>query len=105
MVTGPRDLSDRAPGLGPLSPAGPPQPVDEARGEVMALLSDEAKALVLGELLDMRQAARRAGGELLVKWMDGAIRRVARGLYRYEMRRSEPLSRLDFDVTTGKVPL
>lgn len=104
MATPPRDLSD-TPGLAPLSPAGPPQPVEEARGDVMSLLSDEAKALVLGELLDMRGAAQKAGGDMLVKWCDGAIRRVARGLYRYELRRSDALAQIDFDVTTGRAPL
>lgn len=90
-------------GLAPLSVAGPGQPIETARGDVMALLSDEAKALVLGELLDMRAAASKAGGELLVKWTDSAIRRVARGLYRYELRRVDPAApEVDFDVTTGR---
>lgn len=89
------------PGLAPLTPAGPAQPIDNARADVLDLLSDEAKALVLGELLDMRSAAMKSqGGEFLVKWTDGAIRRVARGLYRYEMRRKDPTAPLvDFDPT------
>ncbi len=88
-------------GLAPLTPAGPGQPIDTARPDIMGLLSDEAKALVLGELLDMRAAAMKSqGGELLVKWTDGAIRRVARGLYRYEMRRKDPAApTVDFDPT------
>ncbi len=88
-------------GLAPLTPAGPGQPIDTARPDIMGLLSDEAKALVLGELLDMRAAAMKSqGGELLVKWTDGAIRRVARGLYRYEMRRRDPAAPVvDFDPT------
>ena len=88
-------------GLAPLTPAGPGQPIDSARPDIMGLLSDEAKALVLGELLDMRAAAMKSqGGELLVKWTDGAIRRVARGLYRYEMRRRDPAAPVvDFDPT------
>lgn len=71
----------------------------------MSLLSDEAKALVLGELLDMRQAAQKAGGDVLVKWTDSAIRRVARGLYRYELRRADALAQIDFDCTTGRAAL
>lgn len=88
-------------GLAPLSPAGPGQPIDGARGDAMALLSDEAKALVLGELLDMRAAAMKSqAGDLLVKWTDSAIRRVARGLYRYELRRVDPAARaVDVDTT------
>ncbi len=89
-------------GLAPLSPAGPGQPIDTARPDIMGLLSDEAKALVLGELLDMRGVAQKTQGNdsFLVKWTDGAIRRVARGLYRYEMRRRDPAAPVvDFDPT------
>lgn len=93
-------------GLAPLSPAGPPQPIETARGDVMGMLSDEAKALVLGELLDMRAAAQKAGGDLLVKWTDSAIRRVARGLFKYELRRVDAVAPMvDFDVTTGRMVL
>lgn len=94
-------------GLPPLSPAGPPQPVEEARGDVMALLSDEAKALVLGELADMRTNATKGsdGKRPVLIDADMAIRRVARGLYRYELRRADALAQIDFDVTTGGAPL
>lgn len=92
------------PGLAPLSVAGPGQPIEAARGDVLALLSDDAKALVLGELLDMRATAVKAqGGDMLVRWTDSAIRRVARGLYRYELRRVDPAAHeVDFDCSTGR---
>ena len=88
------------PGLAPLSVAGPGQPIEAALGDVLALLSDDAKALVLGELMDMRVAAQKAEAAEKVRTLDSAIRRVARGLYRYELRRVDPKAPvLDFDVT------
>lgn len=92
----------RGAGLPPLSPAGPGQPIDTERPDLMALLSDEAKALVLAEVVDMRTAAARGNGgkkPVLID-ADSAIRRVARGLYRYELRRIDPTApAVDFDPT------
>lgn len=96
-------------GLPPLSPAGPGQPIDEARHDVLSLLSAEAKALVLGELMDLRGAvvkadALPAGGaqSSRLRLLDAAIRRVVRGLYRYETRRiDQAAGGVDFDPTTG----
>lgn len=93
-------------GLAPPSPAGPPQPIEHARGDVLALLSDRAKALVLGELLDMRLAFAKGQDERGVKIIDSAIRRVARGLYRLQMadeaeRQGARPPEVDFDPTTG----
>lgn len=92
-------------GLPPLSPAGPGQPIEHMRGNVLDLLSDDAKALVLGELADMRTRAVRDNGDKRPVLIDAdmAIRRVARGLYRYELRRVDPSApEIDFDVTTGR---
>lgn len=94
-------------GLPPLSPAGPGQPIDEARNDVLTLLSAEAKALVLGELMDLRSAvvkadAVAAGGvaSSRLRLLDAAIRRVVRGLYRYESRRGDQAAcAVDFDPT------
>jgi len=106
-ATAPRDLSDKALGLAPLKPPGLGTNVGPLRVDVLALLSDEAKALVLGELLDMRANAAKGtdGKRPVLIDADMAIRRVARGLYRYELRRADSLAQLDFDVTTGRVPL
>lgn len=93
------------PGLAPLSVAGPGQPIDAARGDVLALLSDEAKALVLGEMMDLRAAVVRVDGteSARLRLLDSAIRRVTRGLWRYEMRRVDPAAQeIDFDVSTGR---
>jgi hypothetical protein len=101
VTTGPRDLSGD-PGLAPLSRSGPAQPIDP-----LEHLSSEAKALVLGELLDMRTSAAKGNGgrrPVLVD-ADMAIRRVARGLYRYELRRADAIAHVDFDPTTGRAPL
>lgn len=92
-------------GLPPLSPAGPGQPIEHMRGNVLDLLSDEAKALVLGEMMDLRAAVVRVDGteSARLRLLDSAIRRVTRGLWRYEMRRVDPAApEIDFDVTTGR---
>lgn len=69
------------------------------------MLSEEAKALVLGEVLDMRTSAAKSGNHPVLIDADMAIRRVARGLYRYELRRADALARVDFDPTTGRAIL
>lgn len=94
-------------GCAPLTQAGPPQPTDEARGDVMSFLSDEAKALVLGEIADMRANAAKSndGKRPVLIDADMVIRRVARGLYKYELRRADALAQIDFDVTTGRAQL
>jgi hypothetical protein len=85
-----------------MTAAGPPQPVDEARVDVLALLSDDAKALVVGELMDLRTALQKADNDQGLRLIDAAIRRVVRGLYRYELRRVDPAPKVvDFDPTTG----
>lgn len=101
----PRDLADAASGLAPLSPPGPGAGVDHLRVDALSLLSDEAKALVVGELMDMRMAVQKADNQPGLRLMDAAIRRVVRGLYRYELRRADAAARVNFDVTTGEVTL
>ena len=101
----PRDLA--AAGLAPLAPPGPPQSVEHLRTDVLALLSDEAKAMVIGPAQDVIAAAQKAGeSEHTLMRMRGLLRRVMRDMYRYEARRSgDAPGRIDFDPTTGEAPL
>lgn len=105
----PRDLTGAASGLAPQAPPGPPQSVEHVRADVLALLSDEAKALVIGPAQDLISAAQQAGeSDHTLMRMRGLLRRVMRDLYRYEVRRSGASrasgatdARIDFDPTTG----
>jgi len=88
-------------GLAPLSPAGPGQPIDGTRQDVVEALPVEVKALVVGPALDLIRAAERGGtSDATLHLMRGLLRRVIRGLYEVEVRRqpaSAPL--VDFDPT------
>ena len=89
-------------GLAPLSASGPGQPIDHARGDALSLLSDEAKALVVGEVLDMRQALDKGGDKHGVRVLDSVLRRIVRGLYRYELRRADSLRPDGVDIDTTR---
>lgn len=104
MPKPPRDLSD-APGLGPLSPPGPPQPVDELRvdwlrSDMLAALPDDVRALVVGPAMDMITQGRAKGAsDHVLLCLRGMLRRVVRGLYDVEVRRSGGASLVDVDPT------
>lgn len=86
-------------GLAPLSPAVKPVGVDHVQVDALTLISDEAKALVLGPMLDMRRALEKGqASELTLKAVNSLIRRVTRGLYEYELRRI-PEGPVDIDTT------
>jgi hypothetical protein len=97
MVTAP---TSRDPGVShPLSPYGPPQPIEHARGDALSLLSDEAKALVIGRMLDRIQGYKAAGGnEITARCMRTLVAVAINGLYEYETRLAQSV--VDFDPTT-----
>ena len=106
MAAPPRDLSDMepgplVPGLGPLSPPGPPQPVEFLRSDVLAALPDDVKALVIGPCMDMiTQGAAKGEGEYVLMRLRGMLRRVVRGEYEVMVRRSSgSVPPVDFDPT------
>ncbi|HCZ47993.1 MAG TPA: hypothetical protein DCZ11_03190 [Gammaproteobacteria bacterium] len=74
--------------------------IEHVRVDVLSLLSDEAKALILGPMLDMRRAVEKGGSQQSLRVVDSLIRRVGRGLYEYELRKVDALRVLDIDVTT-----
>lgn len=93
-----RDLSEAA-GLAPLSPPGPPQPVDYLRADVLSALPDDVKALIIGPCMDMiTQGAAKGEGEYALMRLRGMLRRVVRGCYEVEVRRSAAPP-VDFDPT------
>ncbi len=100
MTTTPRNLSE-SPGLPPLSPPGPPQPVDFLRADVLEALPDDMKALIIGPCMDqITQGAAKGASDHVLMCLRGMLRRVVRGCYEVEVRRG--LGRLpvvDFDPT------
>lgn len=89
-------------GLAPLTPAGPGQPIDEARGDLIAHLPEDVKALAVGAGLDYISAAEKLGeSKHTVMRLRGMLRRVIRGLYEVEARRGKApaLPAVDVDIT------
>jgi hypothetical protein len=89
-------------GLAPISAAAYGSSVEHLRTDVLSLLSDEAKALVIGPMLDLRRAAAKGdAAPLTMRILDSAIKRAVRGLYDYEVRRAglAPPPRVDIDTT------
>ena len=89
-------------GLAPLTPAGPGQGIDEARGDLLQHLPDDVKALAIGPAFDAIQLAERGGNSAhTLHLMRGLLRRVIRGLYEVEVRRGAlAVPPVDFDPTT-----
>lgn len=75
--------------------------MDWLRGDILAALPDDVKALVVGPCMDMMTSTQAAGAsQHLLICMRGLIRRMVRGLYDVEVRRGAARG-CDFDVTTG----
>jgi len=91
----PRNFEPR--GLAPLSRPGHGEIVEHLRTEALDLLSDKAKALVIGECVDMRMAFVKGNDERGVKIIDALTRRIVRGMLRYESHPPEPV--VDVDTT------
>lgn len=84
------------PGLAPLSAPGPGQGIDFLVRDVLDLLPDDVKALVIGPCMDMiQQGAAKGESEYALMRLRGMLRRVVRGLYECEARRSS----VDVDTT------
>ena len=100
MVTTPRNLSE-SPGLPPLSPPGPPQPIDAHSIEALSMLPP-AIQLPLAKGLDYIGAAQAGGDSRYVLMrMRGLFARIVREFYVAEVRKAEGISApVDFDITT-----
>jgi len=84
-------------GLAPLSRPGHGEIVEHLRTDALDLLSDKAKALVIGECVDMRMAFQKGNDTRGVKIIDALTRRIVRGMLRYESHPPEP--EVDVDTT------
>ena len=92
--------SDLAPGLGPLSPPGPPQSVDFLRADIWDALPDDVKAEVVGPCMDMITQGKIHGeSDYVLMRLRGMLRRMIRGLYQIEVRRGADSRQVDFDPT------
>jgi hypothetical protein len=91
------NLPHESAGLAPLSRTAAPEDVEHLRTSSLDLLSDRAKALVIGECVDMRMAFSKGNDERGVKIIDALTRRIVRGMLRYEQRPPEPM--VDVDTT------
>jgi hypothetical protein len=88
----------REPGLGPLSPPGPPQPIEHARGDVLDLISHRAKAIVIGQGMDYITKMQQCGAsDHSLTMLRGMLRRMTRAMYLYEVHAT--ISAVDFDPT------
>ena len=97
MAPHPRNLDHKAPGLAPLSRPGPGEIVEHLRTDALDLLSDKAKALVIGECVDMRMAFQKGNDARGVRIIDALTRRIVRGMLRYESHPPEHV--VDVDTT------
>ena len=98
MPTPPRNLADV--GLAPLSPPGAGQGIDHLRAQVFTLLSDDAKATVFGPGVDMITRGQRSGeSEYVLRRMRMMLAVMARGMYEYELKRSDSPHGIDVDTT------
>jgi hypothetical protein len=96
-----RNLDQQAPGLAPLSRPGPPQPVDFLRADILEALPDDVKAEVVGPCMDMITQGKAHGqSDYVLMCLRGMLRRLVRGLYQVEVRRSAGrLPEIDVDIT------
>lgn len=95
----PRDLSPEAPGLAPLSPPGPPQPIAQVQVDALSALSDDARQIVERQTDQIARAQAGGFSERSLDVMRGMLRRLISDLYTYELRRRDALRRVDFDPT------
>lgn len=91
-------------GLAPPALLTGPRAIDQFRGEALLLLSDDAKALVIGPLMDRMTRLQAIGGnEHRIRELRNDIHLVIRGLYLYELRRHDverSAHGVDIDPTT-----
>lgn len=100
MVTPPRDLTPDAPGLAPLSPPGPPQPIDSHSLDALSMLPHEVQvALSRGGLDFMASAQAKGESEYSLRRMRNMFSRIVREFYILEIRKAEGLG-IAVDITT-----
>lgn len=100
MATPPRDLS-ADPGLAPLSPPGPAQPIAHLHVDALSALSDDARQIVERQTDQIARAQAGGFSDRSLDAMRGMLRRLISDLYTYELKRNDALAQVHFDPTTG----
>lgn len=98
MTTPPRDLSPD--GLAPLSPQGPPQPIDAHSADALSMLPPETQAPLMKGLDYITAAATGGESKHVLMRMRGLFARIVREFYVAEVRKAEGLGgAVDVDTT------